>query len=65
MIFPSLRSPLERAPRTIDLKRLMRLAYLRILEVQRSHQRARPSPIESREGAEEGQARRAARPAGR
>ena len=62
MIFPSLRSPLERTPRTIDLKRLMRLTYLRILQVQRPHQRTR-SPIESREDTEKGQARRAVRPA--
>lgn len=63
MIFPSLRTPLERAPRTIDLKRLMRLAYLRIFQVQRPHRKIRPSPIESREDAENGQARRAVRPA--
>jgi hypothetical protein len=62
MIFPSLRSPLERTPPTIDLKRLMRLTYLRILQVQRPQQNTR-SPIESREDTEKGQARHAVRPA--
>jgi len=62
MIFPSLRSPLERMPRKIDLKRLMRLTYLRILQVQRPHQRTR-SRIEGRGDTEKGQARRAVRPA--
>lgn len=63
MIFPSLRSPLERAPRTIDFKRLVRLTYLRILQAQHPHQKTRPSPIESREDAEKGPAGRAVRPA--
>jgi hypothetical protein len=62
MIFPSLRGPLERTPRTIDLKRLMRLTYLRILQVQRPHQKTR-SPIEKREDTEKAHVRRAVGPA--
>jgi hypothetical protein len=49
MIFPSLRSPLQRTPPATSLKRLVGLTYLRIFRAQRPDQKTDPSTGKSQE----------------
>jgi hypothetical protein len=62
MIFPNLRSPLERAAPTTNVKRLAHWAYLRILQVRYPDQKTDPSYTKSQDDTE-GQAQRSASPA--
>jgi hypothetical protein len=62
MIFPNLRSPLERVNPTTNLKRLAHRAYLRIFQARRPDQQSDPSYAKIEDDAEE-QAPRSASPA--
>ena len=62
MIFPNLRSPLERAPPATNLKHLAHRAYLRIFKVRHPDQKTDP-PYTKSQDYTEGQASRSASPA--